>query len=131
VRRVLKAKYEEKAKMGALAEKKNCFNSAVSLYYYNIYLRLKYYLNAKQIKVNVANKSSHQIVIKTFIKDYYASHKPLNLDEIKAMNSIESLLYKRKKADYEENFTFDSKNYNNEFKKYYVLVDNILKSKGV
>ena len=47
------------------------------------------------------------------------------------MNSIESLLYKRKKADYEENFTFDSKNYNNEFKKYYVLVDNILKSKGV
>ncbi|MCI6381367.1 hypothetical protein DW663_09270 [Fusobacterium mortiferum] len=128
---MLKAKYEEKAKMGALAEKKNCFNSAVSLYYYNIYLRLKYYLNAKQIKVNVANKSSHQIVIKTFIKDYYASHKPLNLDEIKAMNSIESLLYKRKKADYEENFTFDSKNYNNEFKKYYVLVDNILKSKGV
>ena len=93
---MLKAKYEEKAKMGALAEKKNCFNSAVSLYYYNIYLRLKYYLNAKQIKVNVANKSSHQIVIKTFIKDYYASHKPLNLDEIKAMNSIESLLYKRK-----------------------------------
>lgn len=128
---MLKAKYEEKAKMGALAEKKNCFNSAVSLYYYNIYLRLKYYLNAKQIKVNVANKSSHQIVIKTFIKDYYASHKPLNLDEIKAMNSIESLLYKRKKADYEENFTFDSKNYNNEFKKYYVFVDNILKSKGV
>lgn len=128
---MLKAKYEEKAKMGALAEKKNCFNSAVSLYYYNIYLRLKYYLNTKQIEVNIADKSSHLNVIDTFIKDYSSEHKTLNLNELKAINSIKPLLYKRKKADYEENFIFDSQNYNNEFKKYYVLVDNILKSKGV
>lgn len=127
---MLKVKSEEKAKMGALAEKKNCFNSAVSLYYYNIYLRLKHYLNTKQIEVNVADKSSHHNVIETFIDNFETTG--LSFLELGILNNNPfALLKSRKKADYDENFTFNEKRYREQFKYYYEEMDDFLKKRGI
>lgn len=126
---MLKTKYEEKAKMGALAEKKNCFNSAVSLYYYNIYLRLKHYLNIKQIEVDVTNKSSHVEVIETFINNFETNE--LSYTELCNLYSIPCLLKNRKKADYDEKIVFNERKYKDQFKHYYEEIDNLLKKRGI
>ena len=132
---MLKDKYIEKEKAGKLAEKNNFFNSAVSLYYYNIYLRLKYYLNNKQIQVPVLEKSSHKTLIETFkneiVDEFMKKNKSINFSELKFLNDIQVLSYRRKLADYDENFVFNDKNYTKDFKDYYIEVNKILKSKGI
>lgn len=127
---MLRIKYEEKAKMGEWAEKKECYNAAVSLYYYNIFLRLKCYLKSKNKKVDVLDKSSHLNLIETFEKVIW-ENKKMKLEEIKAINSIKTLSRKRKDADYSDEFIFNNQNYEKEFKKYYTNLDEFLKKRGI
>ena len=114
----LKDKSEENERAAKFAAKKECYNVAISRYYYAIFQRMLFYLQNKGIDLNMfkTETNSHNNLKNEFFSVFNAQYDKKDKDNIRtSINYFVTLKTYRVKADYYDEY-IDKEEYQNTLK---------------